>query len=61
MNVKIGGDNWYYEKVMGKYVIVVRNNNGEGLCNICCNNELVIIGLKIYMIKWIFLDGRSGK
>lgn len=46
---------------MEKYVIVVRNNNGEGLCNICCNNELVIIGLKIYMIKWIFLDGRSGK
>lgn len=61
MNVKIGRDNQYYGKVMGKYAIAARNNNGEGLCNICRNNELVIIGSKIHMIKWIPPDGRSGK
>lgn len=61
MNVKIGRDNQYYGKVMGKYAIAARNNNGEGLCNICRNNELVITGSKIHMIKWIPPDGRSGK
>lgn len=47
MNVKIGRDNRYYEKVMGKYAIAARNNNGEGLCNICRNNEQVITGKQI--------------
>lgn len=42
MTAKIGRDNQYCERVMGKYAIGDRNDNGEKLWNTCHNNELVI-------------------
>ena len=44
MNAKVGDKNWDFERVMGKYGLGVRNNNGETLCKTCDLNELVITG-----------------
>ncbi|EDO33893.1 predicted protein, partial [Nematostella vectensis] len=64
MNAKVGGQNWDYERVMGKHGLGVRNDNGERLCELCDLNELVITGTlfphrTIHKATWISPDGKT--
>lgn len=53
LNVKVGSDVEGYERVMGKYGVGIRNDNGEKLCDFCGMNDLVIIGT-IFLYKEIY-------
>ena len=40
MNAKVGEENWDHDKVTGKHGLGQRNDDGEGLCELCDTNEL---------------------
>ena len=65
MNVKVGDQNWDFERVMGKDGLGVRNDNGER-CEMCDLNELVITGtlfphrtIHKATCTWISPDGKT--
>ena len=44
MDAKTGDQNWDYERVIGKYGLGERNDNGEWLSEMCNTNELAKTG-----------------
>ncbi len=64
MNAKVGGNNKYREKTMGKEGLGEMNNNGERLYHLCSENDLVISGStyqhkNIHKYTWTSPDGKT--
>ena len=58
VNAKVGGENWDYDKVVGKHGLGQQNENGERFCEFCDMNELVITGTlfppkNIHKATWV--------
>ena len=64
MNAKVGNNNTNREEVMGKFGIVIMNDNGERLCDFCSANGFIITGTifphkEIHKLTWRSPDGRT--
>lgn len=62
INPKIGEENKDRERVMGRHVCGIINNNGERLCDFCQENNLVVGGTlfqhkNIHKTTWTSSDG----
>ena len=64
LNAKVGNNNTNSEEIMGKFGVVVMNDNGERLCDFCSTNGFIITGTifphkDIHKLTWRSPDGRT--
>ena len=64
LNAKVGGDNTYSPRTMGRHGCGVQNENGERLIDFCTLNNLVIGGTlfphrDIHKVTWCSPNGRD--
>ena len=65
LNAKVGKDNKYIEQSMGKEGLRERNENGQKLVDICCDNNMVITGTifqckNIHNSTWTSPDNKTN-